>query len=243
MCYFSAVPEIKTTVYETQETTTTQQIELAPGIHAQRVTVVRRTGDQETTAVAESVQHLVETSDPNFGVFAVVEPVLLERLRLKGWFRADKDYELISKQPFTRVQEASPYAVVRLKSYDNSLFDLQGQRLPVALSYDYINGDVNDASFDLKGLLIHLQGRSDVTLHKGRFSESLIHRIPHYNAGDSCGFHGLSFTWHPEVALFREYCVLSAKLDIFERGRAAHQLMGNDPFRVEPAVAEANQDA
>lgn len=236
------MPEIRITVQETQETTTTEALTVAPLIEVQRITVERRSGILFDRKVGEQVHHTFETKDEHFGRFCVVEPELLERLRLTGWFHDDKDYELISKQPFSRVLEGKPYQVVRLRSWDHSLFDAFDQRLPVAMHFSYIDGRVNDYSFDLKGLLKHLQGRDDVTIRRERYCDQDIHRIPGYNAGDTCGYNGLSFMWHPTAELFREYCALVKPLDSFGRYDTAHQLMGNDLFRIEPPAEDEQND-
>lgn len=224
--------DIQVSVQETQETTTTESLTVAPFIEVQRITVERRSGIFWEGKVEERVHHTIETQDKNFGVFCVVAPELLERLRVKGWFLDDKDLALIVKEPFQHIIDGKPYQVVRLRHYDHSLFNLEGQQLPVAMHFSYIDGRVNDYSFDLKGLLKHLQGRKDVTIQCERHSDQPIHRIPSYNAGDTCGYNGLSFIWHPEADLFRQYCAEAAQCDHFGRHAVAHRLMGNDQFRV-----------
>jgi hypothetical protein len=229
--------DLRISTQDVQETITTEALDICPGVSARRITVQRLTGGLMTQEVKEDVHHTIETDDPHFGQFCVVEPELLERLRLTGWFH-DADYGLISKEPLTRILSLKPYQVVRLRNYDHSLFDLEGQRLPVGVHFNYLDGRVNDYSFDLKRLLAHLQGRDDVTIQRERYCAQDIHRIPSYNAGDTSGYNGLSFIWHPTAELFRQYCAESSKTDHFGRYEAAHPLMGNEEFRVEPPATD-----
>jgi hypothetical protein len=240
MCYPAGMNIVLSTV-ETAEKTTKETIEVAPGVDVVRITVERRTGTEETCTVGECVVHRIDTQDEHFGEFRIVAPELLERLRLKGWFHDDKDWELVIKEPFQHVLTGKPYTVVRLKTWDNSVYDAGGLRLPVGVHFSYIDGRVNDYSFNLNGLLKHLEGRSDVTLHTERFSDHPIHRIPSYNAGDTCGYHGMSFTWHPNSIVFRQYVAAAAKMDHFDRRAAAHTLMGNDQFRIEPPKEDCDE--
>lgn len=248
--------EIKVHVQETTEKTTTEKIIVAPGVEVCRVTVVRRAvtkgiyggtkvGAPQTT-VTEHVQHSHKSEDKYYGAFVVVEPELVEKLRMTGWFADSKEAELISRTPFTRITEGKdkPYVIVRMDNADNRIYDLEGGRLPVAVYFDYGvgSGAVNDYSFDLPKLLEHLQKREDVTLRKGRWGDSPIQSIPHYNAGDTSGHHHIAFLWHPTVEVFRQYIELSAKGDRFYRHHVAHTLMGNDEFRIPPREPRENDE-
>lgn len=224
--------EIRTQVSTrvTYEHTTTESVLIAPGVEAQRITVVFQTeGKPDTRSVQERVE-LVERPSSGFDQLSVVEPELLERLHLNGWFTGAQDGELISRTPFTRVLDGRPYEVVRIRAPHKAIYDLQGQRLPVGQIYTYITGGVNSSNFDLNALLCHLQGREDVTIHPAppRYCPS---DPPLYCVGGPDDW-GLSFTWHPDAQLFRRYCELSANLDYFGKAAVAHQLMGNDPFRI-----------
>jgi hypothetical protein len=237
--------DIQISVQETAEKTTTQTIVVAPGVEVCRVTVIRKTDGKRTRQVTEHVRYAGPPSDLthgpeahlNFGQFAVVEPELIERIRMTGWLNHEDDYKLICQKPFTRITKVEkPYAVVRLKSYDHSLYDLEGERLPVGMRFAEIDGRANDAHFDLPKLLAHLKTREDVTLHADprHFGngDPLVFRVPHYNQGDSCGYHHLVFTWHPDVATYREFVKRTEHQDHFYRFDVAHTMMGNDEFRI-----------
>ena len=248
--------DIQVSDQETSEKTTTETIMVAPEVAVCRVTVVRQVvgTDEKTTVVTEHVRYTGKPTDRthgpdahmNFGQFHVVAPELVEKLRMTGWFRDDKDYELLIRQkPFTHVTSGQPFAVVRLVSYDHTLYDVDGLRLPVGMRFAEIDGRANDAHFDLPKLLAHLKTRQDVTLHADPRSitgDPLVFRVPHHNRGDSCGHYHLVFTWHPDVETYREFVKLSERQDRFYRYDVAHTLMGNDEFRIPPRKTEDDED-
>ena len=224
---------IKTHTIETREVVTVETVSVASNVDVQRITTVRTTGTQTTSSVTEHVVHHIVTDDTNFGHFAIIEPELIDDLRLTGWFSKEKQWSMVSKTPFTRVMDCQkPYQIVRIKHYDNTVYDVDGKQLPVAIRFNYIDGNVNDYNFDLKGLLQHLKARQDCLLHTERFGNSLIHTIPSYNVGGTSGYYGLEFVWQPTTELFRQYVELASKNDRFFRLEAAHTVMGNDKFRI-----------
>jgi hypothetical protein len=153
----------------THETTTTEMIALSGDVQVHRVTVSRTPeGKDPTSSVFESVVYKGVTDDKNFGTFKVVDPSLLNKLKMSGWFEGE-DYDLLVQTPFTKVLSGEPYEVIRIKDYDHSIYNMEGEHLPVAKHFNYLDGGVNDYNFDLERLLAHLQARSDVTLVQERF--------------------------------------------------------------------------
>jgi hypothetical protein len=240
------------TIQKILEEAVTESIEVGPGVQVCRITTTRRptfcvveTGEwkpdenQVTTSVQEKVTHTIALpvvrnargEEEHQGNFCIVEPRLLEKLRMGGWFSDSKEYDLISKEPFTRVLSGKPYKVVRLKSYDHTVFDLEGNPLPVGLYFDYINGRVSNRVFKIKGLLEHLKSRSDVTLLQEKYSDDFVHRIPSYNS-DSGSTH-LSFIWNPDAEVYREFRKrVQESTEWDAKYSVAHQMMGNDAFRL-----------
>jgi hypothetical protein len=230
----SSYMDIKTSTKTTLEEATTETITLAPAVEVCRVTVVRKSGDEALTTVTEHVRHTEKPADPNFGDFAIVAPALVEHLRMTGWFRDNKDYELISRTPFTHVTSGKPFELVRIKLYDHSLYTAEGQPLPVAMHFDYIEANTHNRSFDLRKLVEHLQARTDVTLNAPRHPSTrdpFIQPIPYYNAEGGRSEY-VEFTWHPDVETFREYLRTRASGATWDRYPAAHKIMGNDAFRI-----------
>jgi len=227
--------QIQTTVVKTLEETTTETIPIAPNVEACRVTVVRtgpKGGHRSPTEVKEFVRHIHKVKDENYGGFVVVAPELRERLRMNGWFQGS-DWELIHQEkPFTHVTAGNPYEVVRLKSYDHTLYDAKDKPLPVGMRFRYLSGGVDNRNFDLTKLLDHLQKRKDVTLLKHYGEGSYIHSIPHYNC-ESGRSKCLAFIWHSDVRTYRRYTKkLSTLRASFDRYAVAHTMMGNDKFRL-----------
>jgi hypothetical protein len=220
--------EIKTSLKTIQEQVETQTVEVAPGIEIQRITTLRISSENTASDIQEKIVDNNIRNDKNFGQFVLVEPSLLNSLQRTGWFSDNKNYSLVSKKPFTRYFETEPFEIIRLKTWDSTVFDLSGEYLPVARHFNYIDGQVCDAYFDLKALMKHLKSRSDVTIMTD------IEPIPHYNAGFGCGNYCFEFLWHPDTELYREYQKLAEDKDSWESRNIAHTLMENDQFRIDP---------
>ncbi len=227
--------KVTTTRQQIQEIVTTKSIQVCPEFSVHHVSVSRVAEDGSCELVQrEETRSTVVPKDPHFGHFCVVKPELLEKLHKGGWFPDHKDYELISKTPFTHVLSGEPYVLVRLRHYDHTLYTPDGERLPVGVLYNEISGRANNAHFDLGKLLSHLEARDDITFNLSRWTNEKVHNTPGYNAGDSCGTRYISFIWHPTVELYREYARLSeaAGKRVFDHRDIGHTLMGNDTFRI-----------
>lgn len=227
--------KITTTKQKIQEEIVTQSIQICPEFSVNHISVARVADDGTCSLVQrEETRPTVAPEDPYFGQYCVVAPELLEKLHKGGWFADNKDFELISRTPFSHVLSGEPYVLVRIKSYDNTLYTPDGLRLPVGVLYDEISGRANNAHFDLGKLLSHLEARDDITFKLDRWTEGKVHSTPDYNAGDSCGTRFISFIWHPTVELYREYVRLcdEADVNVFDKRNIGHTLMGNDTFRI-----------
>lgn len=233
--------EITTTKQKIQEEIVIKTIQVCPEFSVCHVSVARVAEDGSCELVQrEETRPTVAPEDPYFGQYCVVAPELLEKLHKGGWFADSKDFELISRTPFSHVLSGEPYVLVRIKSYDHTLYTPDGLRLPVGILYNEINGRANNAHFDLGKLLSHLEARDDITFNLDRWTKGKVHSTPGYNAGDSCGTRYISFIWHPTVELYREYAQLSEKAGktIFDHRDIGHTLMGNDTFRIPPKPVE-----
>lgn len=238
--------KIRTEVIATLEEAMEEIIELAAGIEVVRRTVVRhQDGSPKTTEVTEKVRHSRVSEDKYYGQFVVVSPILLERLRLKGWFPDPDDWKLVSPKPFTHVVSGEPFEVIRLDHSNHRLFDVESRRIPVALYFDYMTsaGRVNDYYFDLKALVKHLKTREDVRVVNGRWGDKEIQSVDHYNAGGTCGHQFVSFMWTPSAEVFREYVgkIIGVR-EPWDQRDIAHTMLGNDPFRVAPRIEDNDRD-
>jgi len=234
-------PAITTTVKRAIEETTTEIIDLGHGVEVCRITVVRQgpKGGNKTKNVSELVRHTRGKVEKNFGAFYVADPSLRQKLGRNGWFRDDKEYALLHHDdPFTHVTSGKPYEVLRVNSYDHTLYTVDDKRLPVAMQFSYIDGGVDNGNFDLKKLVDYLQTREDVTLREDR-SGRLIHNIPYYNRESGRTTH-LEFTWHPDVRTYQRY-VKASESGSWARYTAAHTIMGNDKFRRPAPDDDENQ--
>lgn len=225
--------DIKTTTIETSEKATTEAITVGPNVEVRRVTTVRVSKGETTTDTEESVVYTKEPPTKHFGQFVVLPPHLPEKLRLTGWFQDNNDFELIYKKPFAHILSGEPYVVVRLNTWDNSMYDVEGRPLPVGMHFDYIRGNVANEVFHLTGLVDHLKGREDVTLILPRHAEEgkYIQNIEHYNRTKRRSRY-VSFIWHPDVETYRRFRAELGGANNWQRYNLAHTHMGNDAFRV-----------
>lgn len=221
-------PSIQTSVIRTVEETTIEVISLGANVGVCRITVRREgpKGGRKTTEVTEEVRHTHKDADKYYGFFYVVEPTLAEHLRFKGW-DSDEFSQIHQEKPFTHVLSGKPYAVLRLKTYDNTLYDVDDKPLPVGLHFDYMQGGVDNRNFDLVKLAEHLKKRDDVTSP----DDWAMDGIPYYNREPNRQSH-LDFMWHPDVRTWRRFVKKVAQKDTYyDRYAAAHAILGNDKFR------------
>ena len=232
-------PTVKT--HEATERITTESLEVGPGVHVQRIRAVRQELGAETETVTERVEGPPQEGEYP-GHFYVVEPELLENLRVTGWLG---DFKLVSETPFTRCTSGKPYRVVRLKSYDHTLYDLDGLPLPVGLHFDYMGGSVNNRSFRLEPMLTALEARDDCQIATERYGKQKVQSVPHYNSGDGSGTRFVQFTWGPSVELYREYrkLVAAAGPEVWDaRHTVALTMMGLDQYRLPKRDSEDSDD-
>jgi len=233
--------QIKVSRHEVRELVREQSIQVGPGLEVRRVTRVRLDRGSRTRVVEETVQGPAVEGEHS-GQYCVVEPELLEKLRVKGWFHDDK-YELISKKPFTRVKSGKPYRVVRLRGYDHTVFDEAGLPLPVGVWFDYMggSGSVNNCTFRLGPLLTALEARDDVQIGTERYGDSKVQSVPGYNRGGGSGTRFVQFCWGPSVELYREYLGLVAAQGpkVWDaKHTVALTMLGLDGFRLPKRVRD-----
>lgn len=76
------------------------------------------------------------------------------------------------------------YKLVKVDYYSNMLFDVFGWPLPIAISFDYLNGMVDNVNYDLKRLVPFLQTNPQIRpiVEKGYTEGTIkIDNIPYYN--------------------------------------------------------------
>lgn len=243
-----SLPEIQTFTQRTVEETVTEKIVVGDKVEVCRITVNREgpKGGRKTTEVTEVVCHTRKNVGDHYGSFYVVEPDLLQILATEGWFPDNDHYnKIVRETPFTHIMSGKPYEVVRLSTWDNTLYTVDDKPLPVAMNFDYSNGRVNNQVFDLDKLIAHLKSRGDVTFHEPDRTNPnpLLHHVPSYNRGGGSGTLHLSFTWHPDVRTFRRYVKEAATPGYYDRYSAAHKIMGTDKFRLpERDYSEEEED-
>ena len=89
---------------------------------------------------------------------------------------------------------------------DLEMVDHTGRAVPAALFFDYMDGSIDDRSYDLEASIKHLKSRPDVVLLKGRFSsQSYIQMLPDYAAEDDKS-QFIEFKWIPTDESWDDLC-------------------------------------
>lgn len=116
--------------------------------------------------------------------------------------RASGEPELLRADVFKVLveQKQSIQQLVRVDRSGHMLFDYQERSLPVALRFDYINGHMDNQTYDLEALVAELEKNPQVTFESSRQRGAgvgqRIEPIPHYNQ-DEGRVAGVAFRWSP----------------------------------------------
>lgn len=153
---------------------------------------------------------------------AVYPASFRENLRLNGWNPGSAGFRPVST-PYTALVAGSTTVddIMDLDIGSHMAFDAHGRALPVALMFDYVNGDVRERSFDLPKLAEHLLTRPDVIVYarkdvlarsntgaRATTVTEAIDDIPYYNAGPGSN-RTITFRWTPDTETYRkvwDYC-------------------------------------
>jgi len=154
----------------------------------------------------------------NLAYFAV-KPEAVEAMRTIGWesVRSWKDKGWQHDDPFAALVDegATVDNVIRLDVSNNAVFAADGQPLPVAMPFDYINAGIEETRYDLTIAAKLLLSRSDVRIFKvdwrghaekqaiAKTVDEAVVRIPHYNANRGRS-HTINFVWMPSVDDYRK---------------------------------------
>lgn len=135
-------------------------------------------------------------------------PEFRELLRRHGWIDNQKLYEGFREvtDPYARflAGTAVPGDLLVVDGSANMVFDVEGQPLPVAILFNYIEAQMDNRSYDLKKALAILKARPDVrfVLQDRWGAADEVQSIPGYNQSKgrtSC----LTFVWMPSVEDYR----------------------------------------
>lgn len=132
-----------------------------------------------------------------------------EFMRTTGWLGDEiyKRFAALTTSPFTRfvAGEVTADDLVFVEGSSHTIYDAEGKPLPVAVLFNYIDGHMDNAHYDLDKALATLKARDDIRFvaeDRWRDAPDSVQRIPHYNASrgrDYC----LAFVWMPSVEDYR----------------------------------------
>lgn len=98
--------------------------------------------------------------------------------------------DVIINNPYTYIQNNKDWGLYRLSTFNNSLYDCNGEELPKGIQFNFLNGHMNNGNYDLEAALEMLEQREDIKFQKG---ENIVMSISGCVEGDK----HLSFIWTP----------------------------------------------
>jgi hypothetical protein len=146
----------------------------------------------------------------------LVEDSFREMMRASGWVGDDiyKAFEAASKDPYTRFVEGKATAanLVFVDASNHMTYDIEGEPLPTAVLFTYIEAHMDNGHYDLEKALAILKARDDIRfVGDNRWTPAdQVANIPGYNAEpgrDRC----IGFVWMPKVEDYRRMLAKCAK--------------------------------
>lgn len=209
-------------------TTRTQSFAVTPDVTASRITSTKRErGKEPLVNVVERLSTTLVGED--FKLSAVLwTEAFKETLRTLGW--TDAVYQEIQNctDPYTRLLhgQATLDDVVLVNTSSQMIFDVQNRPLPLAVHFDYINGQMDNERYDLRKALAILKTREDIRFvqHNRWENADGIQTIPGYNQSDGRTTF-ISFVWMPSVAEYRRVWDACLKLKEKYPSTAIHRMI------------------
>ena len=160
---------------------------------------------QEGVATKEALEAYAQGAAQNIETLPLfwVSDLYLETARQQGFSAASQvnpDKRVYTKElrqdVYTALvtQNLTADNLIRVDTGAHMLFSWDNNNLPIALHFDYIDGQMSDAYYHLDALVEHLQKDKRVTLFRDKLGQ-LVHGVPHYNAGSCSCF--VSFVFSP----------------------------------------------
>ena len=137
----------------------------------------------------------------NIAKMVVGDPMFREHARTEGFMEAWEAHDKTLKSNTDIVYdlfltgniEADDLIIMEVGSH--SLFHRDGTPLPVAVYFDYINGNMSNGVYDLSKALQHLKTLPSVVVIPDK-KGNLIHEVPYFNSSSSCS-NSLVFKFMP----------------------------------------------
>jgi hypothetical protein len=141
--------------------------------------------------------------------WCLAKPSLIKSLQKWGWTDKDGSCDHFSsgiyKDPFSSFKR-NRGIFLRDDDSCHMIFDVNNEPLPVAVRFDYIDGNMRNGSYDLAKALDILNARDDIYIIHN------IESVPYYNRSSSCSS-CISFLWRPSVEDYRKMWDRCKKID------------------------------
>ena len=99
---------------------------------------------------------------------------------------------------------------IKVSYYDHNIYDVDGNKYPKAIYFDYIEAGMHNNNYNLQRTLEILKIRDDIEL----FTKE-VKPIPYYNSSDDQDMY-LEFAWHPSNEDFNKIRDISDKWEMYK---------------------------
>lgn len=124
----------------------------------------------------------------------------------------EKFQEFLIKNPYDYFtgDDLTEVVFIKVSYYDHNIYDVDGNKYPKAIYFDYIEAGMHNGNYNLQRALEILKTREDIKLLTKE-----IKPIPYYNSSDDedmC----LEFIWHPSDEDFEKIKYISDKWEMYK---------------------------
>ncbi|NTF17006.1 hypothetical protein G6L37_01005 [Agrobacterium rubi] len=94
--------------------------------------------------------------------------------------------------------------VLFLSTDDYGLVDVRGRPIPLAMTFDYMEGGFDEENYDLQALAQHLSANPEIEIITESRGNGPVSRIPYYNLREGCE-EQIRFIWRPTDASWEAF--------------------------------------
>lgn len=182
-------------------TVQTQSVKIADDLFAVRMT---RTTDDDVSRQDVVMTHAnLELAMANQPYKCIAAYWMTDEERAELVLRAgtifSRNAQIEKRSVFEYASQDREGGVVRADHYNGTWMNGDGSLIPVGIHFDYTDGMIDNAHYDLTRVLEILSKRDDIT-----WVDQRVKRIPSYNASETRSQY-LEFWWTPSLEQYEAY--------------------------------------
>lgn len=121
---------------------------------------------------------------------------------------SNEEYVLAMEDILDEKVDISNVILGKIDLYTDNFYEY-GNNIPIpkSVNFDYTNGNIDNAHYNLEEVLKFLENRKDITINRDKYTFA-IHDIPHYNTHYNTYYNRdkyIDFTWHPTDEDWNKY--------------------------------------